>query len=360
MSLGIKRDVFDGVIIEYKKKYSVEQKVQFTPEQMKKIAYAYKKVLQDHNIHIENEPYRQLKQAIISVIDSWSSNRAKSYREHLQVADEWGTAVIVQKMVLGNIALNSGTGVVFTHDPKQNKPGVNLYGDFTLCSQGEDIVAGLVHTLPVTENQRKSAYNDCEMSLQTSHPGIYNRLIELSAKLTDKYGFNHQEIEFTFESENPEDLYILQTRDQNINKQETLSVFDVPEDSLKPAERGIGIGGGAMSGLIVFDHKDIVSLRSKRPSAKFILVRPDTVPDDIPMIFQCDGLVTGRGGATSHAAVTAAKLGKVCIVNCKAMKVNESKKECSINGVKLKPGDAISIDGSLGTIYIGEYQTKLV
>ncbi|MDF2531796.1 MAG: ppdk2 [Clostridia bacterium] len=360
MSCGIKRDVFDSIIINYKKKYKVEQKVQFTPEQMKNIAVSYKQVLKDHDIHIEKEPYKQLKQAIISVIESWGSHRAKSYREHLQIADEWGTAVIVQKMVLGNIALNSGTGVVFTHDPNQNKPGLNLYGDFTLCSQGEDIVAGLVHTLPVTEIQRNTSYTDSPLSLQSSHPEIYARLIELSNQLIDTYGFNHQEIEFTFESEKPEDLYILQTRDQNINKQDIKAVFDSPVDGMRLAGRGIGIGGGAMSGMIVFDQKDIQTLKKANPEAKFILVRPDTVPDDIPMIFKCDGLVTGKGGATSHAAVTASKLGKVCIVNCKALRVNEQKKECEINGVVLRPGEVISIDGNLGNIYLGEYPISFV
>ncbi len=360
MSCGVKRDLFDSIMVEYKKKYDVEQKVQFTPEQMKQIAAAYKQVLIDHKIHIEKDPYRQLKQAIISVIDSWSSHRAKSYREHLQIASEWGTAVIVQKMVLGNIALNSGTGVVFTHDPKQNKPGVNLYGDFTLCSQGEDIVAGLVHTLPVTEHQRSGSYSDSPFSLQTSHPKVYEKLIELANKLVDIHGFNHQEIEFTFESDRPEDLFILQTRDQNINKQDKLMVFDASPEELKLAGRGIGIGGGAISGVIVFDQQDIKQLKKSNPEAKYILVRPDTVPDDIPMIFKCDGLITGKGGATSHAAVTAAKLGKVCIVNCKALKVNEERKECEINGVRLTAGDVLSIDGSLGNIYLGEYGIKLV
>ncbi|OGO76703.1 MAG: hypothetical protein A2Y23_10965 [Clostridiales bacterium GWB2_37_7] len=360
MSCGIKRDIFDSIIIDYKKKYGAEQKIQFTPEQMKNIAYAYKKILKDYDIHIEKEPFKQLKQAIISVIESWSSHRAKSYREHLQIAGEWGTAVIVQKMVLGNIALNSGTGVVFTHDPKQNKPGVNLYGDFTLCSQGEDIVAGLVHTLPATEIQRSTTYTDSPMSLQSSHPAIFGRLLELSNQLIELYGFNHQEIEFTFESEQPEDLYILQTRDQNINKQDKITVFDAAVDEMKLVGRGIGIGGGAMSGLLVFDYSDIQSLRKDNPKAKFIMVRPDTVPDDIPMIFKCDGLITGKGGATSHAAVTAVKLGKVCIVNCKALKVNEDKKECKINGVMLKSGEAISIDGNLGNIYLGNYAIKLV
>lgn len=358
MSCGIKRDIFDSVIIAFKKKYGVEQKIQFTQEQMKEIAFAYKEILKQYDIHIEKEPYKQLKQAIISVIDSWSSTRARSYREHLQIASEWGTAVIVQKMVLGNIAYSSGTGVVFTHDPKQNKPGVNLYGDFTLCSQGEDIVAGLVHTLPVTEIQRKSIYNDCSISLQSAYPGIYNRLLELSSKLIDEFGFNHQEIEFTFESDQPEDLHLLQTRDQNITKQEKIAVFDETPDKMKLAGRGIGIGGGAMSGILVFDQQDIKRLKSKQPEGKFILVRPDTVPDDIPMIFQCDGLITGKGGATSHAAVTAAKLGKVCIVNCKVLQVNEVKKECTINGTVLKPGDIISIDGNLGNIYLGQYPVK--
>lgn len=360
MSCGIKRDIFDSIIIDYKKKYSVQQKVQFTPEQMKNIAFSYKKVLKDYDIHIEKEPYKQLKQAIISVIESWGSRRAKSYREHLQIADEWGTAVIVQKMVLGNIALNSGTGVVFTHDPNQNKTGVNLYGDFTLCSQGEDIVAGLVHTLPITEVQRNANYSDSPLSLQSSHPDIYTRLIELSNQLIDVYGFNHQEIEFTFESERPEDLYILQTREQNINKQDKKAVFDSPVEEMKLAGRGIGIGGGAMSGMIVFDQEDIQMLKKENPEAKFILVRPDTVPDDIPLIFNCEGLVTGKGGATSHAAVTAGKLGKVCIVSCKALRVNELKKECEINGVKLKSGEIISIDGNLGNIYIGEYTISFV
>lgn len=360
MSCGIKRDIFDSIIIEYKKRYKVEQKVQFTPEQMKNIAFSYKQVLKDYDIHIEKEPYKQLKQAIISVIESWGSHRAKSYREHLQIADEWGTAVIVQKMVLGNLALNSGTGVVFTHDPNQNKPGVNLYGDFTLCSQGEDIVAGLVHTLPITEVQRNTNYSDSPLSLQSSHPNIYARLIELSNQLIDVYGFNHQEIEFTFESEKSEDLYVLQTRDQNIRKPDKKAVFDSPGEALKLAGRGIGIGGGAMSGMIVFDQRDIQMLRKDHPAVKFILVRPDTVPDDIPLIFNCDGLVTGKGGATSHAAVTAAKLGKVCIVSCKALRVNEQKKECEINGVRLKPGEIISIDGNLGNIYIGEYPISFV
>lgn len=358
MAYGIDRDIFDSAILDYKNKYGVEQKVQFTPEQMKNIAYAYKKVLEDYGIVIEEDPLKQLTQAILSVIDSWSSHRAKYYREHLQIADEWGTAVIVQKMALGNISEHSGTGVVFTHNPKQDKSGINLYGDFKLCSQGEDIVSGLVHTLPVSENQRKGFYSDCSISLQSAFPNIYNALVELSTQLIEAYGFVHQEIEFTFESDNPDDLYILQTRNQKLKKQKKLSTFKPVPEKMKLVGSGIGIGGGAASGILTFDMEDLDRYSELYPNEKLILVRPDTVPDDIPMIFRCDGLITGKGGATSHAAVTAGSLGKVCVVNCRGLKVNETEKLCTINGVKFKSGDSISIDGNLGNVYEGIYEIQ--
>lgn len=358
MAYGIERDIFDSVILEHKVKYGVEQKIQFTPEQMKDIAYSYKKVLGDYGIYIEKDPFRQLKQAILSVIDSWSSHRAVYYREHLQIADEWGTAVIVQKMVLGNLSDCSGTGVVFTKSPLNDKSGINLYGDFTLCSQGEDIVSGLVYTLPITESQRREFYSDCSLSLQSAFPGIYNALLDLSTQLIEIHGFMHQEIEFTFESENPDDLYILQTRNQKLKKQKTFSTFVPAPDEMKLVGRGIGVGGGALTGILTFDMDDLKESIKNYPDEKRILVRPDTVPDDIPLIFSCDGLVTGKGGATSHAAVTAASLGKVCVVNCKGLIVNEAEKRCTINGVSFTSGDRISVDGNIGNVYKGVYDIQ--
>lgn len=358
MSSGVDRDIFDRIIIDFKTRYGFEQKVQFTAEQMKKIAYAYKEVLKDHGMYIESNPYIQLKQAIINVIDSWSSSRTKSFREHLQIANEWGTAVIVQKMVLGNISSSSGTGVVFTHNPNYNSPGVNLYGDFTLRSQGEDIVAGLVHTLPITESQRKEYYRDCATSLEQLFPEIYKRLLSLSTQLIEKHGFNHQEIEFTFESARPEGLYILQTRDQKIQDQKKVPIFSIPSEEMKLVGRGIGIGGGALCGILSFNMEDLQNHIKIYPGKKHIVVRPDTVPDDIPMAFICDGLITCRGGATSHAAVTASSLGKVCIVNCRDLYVNELKKECIIGGITFKSGDTISIDGTHGSIFAGSYPVE--
>ncbi|HYF83311.1 MAG TPA: PEP/pyruvate-binding domain-containing protein [Clostridia bacterium] len=358
MAYGIDRDIFDSVILQHKERYGVEQKIQFTPEQMRNIAYSYKKVLGDYGVIIEKDPFKQLKQAIHNVIESWSSRRAIYYREHLQIADEWGTAVIVQKMALGNLSSGSGTGVLFTHNPLNDKSGINLYGDFTLCSQGEDIVSGLVHTLPISESQRREFYSDCSLSLQSAFPNIYKALLDLSTRLIERYGFVHQEIEFTFESDNPDDLYILQTRNQKLKKQKTIATFVPAPDEMKLVGRGIGIGGGAMTGVLSFDMDDLMESIRKNPDEKRILVRPDTVPDDIPMIFNCDGLVTGKGGATSHAAVTAASLGKVCVVNCKGLLVNEAEKRCTINGVSFSSGDKISVDGNLGNVYAGAYEIQ--
>lgn len=357
MAFGISRDEFDQIMIDFKTKYNVNQKIDFTPSQMREMAFAYKDILLKYNIHFKEEPYDQLKQVIFNVFESWYSERAEVYRDYLQIADQWGTAVIVQKMVLGNLHRTSGTGVLFTHAPDIEKPGIHLYGDFTLCSQGEDIVAGLVNPMPVTERQRKKLHTDTAFSLQSAFPGIYKKLTAITEALTEKHGFSHQEIEFTFESENPEDLYILQTRDQEIRKTDLSYVFDVKSSELKLLGRGIGLGQGVLNGILAFDMEDLWKFR-ELPDNK-ILVRPDTVPDDIGMIFECNGLITARGGATSHAAVTAVRLEKTCVVNCTQLVVNEKEKTCTINGQKLKPGDKIAIDGNLGNIYLGNYKVKL-
>lgn len=359
MVYGIDRDVFDQVMQKHKSDYGLELKIQFSPKQMRETCYAYEKVLDDHGIRIEKDPFKQLKQAILSVIDSWSTQSAVYYRNHLQIADEWGTAVVVQKMILGNLSANSGTGVVFTNSPFNGKSGINLYGDFALCSQGEDVVSGLVNTLPITERQRKQYHSDSSFSLESAFPEIYEKLLSVAKEMIEQRGYTHQEIEFTFESSHPDSLYILQTRNQNLKKQKTQCRFASEISDMKLIGSGIGISGGAMSGVLAFDMEDIDRIRKKNPEEKIILVRPDTVPDDIPLIFNCDGLITAKGGATSHAAVTAASLGKVCIVSCKSLIVDDVEKRCSFNGGHYSPGSSISIDGNLGFIYEGSYKIRI-
>lgn len=353
MASGISRDTFDQIMIDFKLRYHVSQKVQFTSKQMKEMSFAYREVLNRANIHIEEETFPQVRQAILKVFDSWNTDRAKVYRKHLQIADEWGTAVIVQKMVLGNINYTSGTGVVFTHNPHLSTPGISLYGDYSLVSQGEDVVGGLVHVLPISRNQ--SHMSGKGNSLEEKFPRIYKRIYDIASELTEKHGFSHQEIEFTFESDRAEDLYILQTRDQDVRPKDKTQQFALSREKMKLLGQGIGIGGGAMNGILIFDLEDLEKMRLKYPEKKLILVRPDTVPDDIGIIFRCDGLLTARGGATSHAAVTAARLGKICIVNCTDLVVNEKEKKCTIKKQTLFAGDEIAIDGNIGNVYKGNY-----
>ncbi|MBN2461911.1 MAG: hypothetical protein JXB60_09930 [Candidatus Cloacimonetes bacterium] len=355
MAYGLERNDFDQIIIDYKEKYNITKKIDFSPRIMREIAYSYKQLLIDNEIHFEEDLFQQIKKAIISVFDSWNTSRAKNYREHMHVAHEWGTAVIVQKMVLGNIHKESGSGVLFTNDVQDNVSGINIAGDFSFLSQGEDIVAGLVNTLPISENQRQKYYHSSPFSLESAFPKIYNKLKEISQELIEIHGFGSQEIEFTFETSEPGDLYILQTRDLEIIRSNKVKIFASSASEMVRVGCGIGIGNDVLNGLVIFDHEDFKNLKIKNPEQNAILVRPDTVPDDIEIIFACEGLLTGKGGATSHAAVTAATLGKICIVNCDNMVVYEKEKKCLINGNAFQVFDPIAIDGNNGIIYRGNY-----
>ena len=362
MAKGIERDVFDDEINTYKQKANVLMKADFSIEQMKEIAFAYKRILKDHGVEFEQDSFKQLIECVNMVIDSWNSERALAYRHHLGISENWGTAVIVQQMIFGNLSETSGTGVVFTQNPHRERPGVHLYGDFTMRSQGEDIVGGLVKPLPIGETQRKSAGLEGP-SMQVMLPDMYRTIYNIAVELTEHLGYSPQEMEFTFESDRPEDFHILQIRDQDLNtaengtmKVESSFVFEQPTQRFQlSVGRGMGIGGGAMNGLAAFNAQQICELRQQHPEANIILVRPDTVPDDIGMIFDCDGLLTARGGATSHAAVTAVRLGKVCVVSCDGLDVDVDDEFGHLNGHPLNMGDEIAIDGNLGLVYLGHY-----
>ncbi len=357
MAKGISRDVFDEAIGAFKQKNNVKQKGELSVEAMREITNAYKDILTANNVTFEQDVFKQLIDCINMVFDSWNSDRALAYRRHLAVSENWGTAVIVQQMVYGNLSDKSGTGVVFTQNPHRERPGVHLYGDFTMRSQGEDIVGGLVKPLPISETQRKAA-NLEGPSMQTFLPEIYKKIYNIAVELTENLGYSPQEMEFTFESDKPEDFRILQIRDQDLKVEETTDVFSLSPDEMHPIGRGMGIGGGAMNGLAAFNEDDIKLLRKSNNSTNIILIRPDTVPDDIGMVFDSDGLLTARGGATSHAAVTAVRLGKVCVVSCSNLEVNDTLHCCTLNGQTFNAGDQIAIDGNLGLVYKGHYPTE--
>jgi pyruvate,orthophosphate dikinase len=355
MAFGIKRDEFDHIIYSKKKACGVEFKRFFTGDQMKVVALAYKQLLLDSGIKLIKSPIDQLFLAIDKVFSSWESKRGKDYRRIMGISDDWGTAVTVQSMVFGNLSRLSGSGVVFSHSPKLPGDTIRLWGDFTIGNQGEDVVSGLVKTLPVSEVQRELENRDSKISLEKSFPHIYRQLKKIVHVLVYDEGWNPQEIEFTFEGKNNQDLFILQARDMSLRDRKKIVDFDVNPERLDKAYlgQGIGVSGGAMSGRIVFTLEEIDAFRHRHPETRLILLRNDTVPDDILEIDAADGILTARGGLTSHAAVVTYSLGKTCVVGCENLVCNESEKECMLNGVKMVTGDYISINGQKGSVYKG-------
>jgi len=356
---GLNRDSFDAIILHYKEKYNISKKLNFSPTQMRQIALAYKQELHFHNIKIIDDPYEQLRSAILKVFESWHSPHAKIYRHEMNISDEWGTAVVVQAMVYGNLNKKSGSGVVFTRNPKGMSSSVHLFGDYIYGIQGDDIVSGLVETHPTSLRQSKMEKRGAAVSLEKKFPQIYDKLKHLAKILIYDLGFDHQEIEFTFENESPDSLYILQTRDMLPIESIKLKPF-ANSIQLKKSFMGTGIGisGGALSGRVVFSDSEIDFHRKQEPGTPLILIRPDTVPEDISLICQADGLLTARGGSTSHAAVTIPQLKKTGVVGLKDMRVYEKEKYVEINGNKIRSGDYLSIDGWSGSVYLGKHSVE--
>jgi pyruvate,orthophosphate dikinase len=198
---------------------------------------------------------------------------------------------------------------------------------------------------------------DTDITLETHYPQIYNQLKEWANTLIYQHGWSPQEMEFTFESPEIKDLYLLQSRDMAIRERKKVYTFD-PEgiDPESQLGHGIGVAGGAMAGRLVFSLEEIDHWRAAEPGTHLILVRGDTVPDDIREINAADGLLTARGGVTSHAAVVAHRLEKTCVVGCANLVCDEVGRRCRFGKVKLGSGDFISIDGQAGAVYQGRIQ----
>ncbi|MGO9614210.1 MAG: PEP/pyruvate-binding domain-containing protein [Dissulfurispiraceae bacterium] len=359
MSFGIERDKFDVIINFFKRKYKVSRKIQFTPGQMKEVASAYRSTVINSGIAIIDDPKDQLEIAIAQVFQSWFSKTAQAYREILGISENWGTAIIVQVMVYGNLDTSAGTGVVFTRNPRDSGDKVVLWGDFTTGAQGEDIVSGLVETLPISNEQNYYEERHSDTSLEDSSYHIYGSLLRMIKRLIYDERWGAQEIEFTFEGNQEKDLYILQARDMTVVRRESFIAF-VPSAELASSylSSGIGVGGGALSGRVVFGLEDVQNFREKDATVPLILIRSDTVPDDIRHISAAEGLLTSRGGSTSHAAIIANRLGKTCVVGCNKLYVSEHERKCKINKRTVRVGDFISIDGRNGSVYLGAHQAK--
>ena len=357
MASGMSRDVFDGIMTEFKSRSGIERKLDFPPDQMRKLAFEYKDRAQDQGVRFTEDPFRQMVGCVRKVLSSWDSPESKLYRQYVGLSAEWGTAVVVQRMVFGNLSRESGSGVTFTRNPLEPYSSqVRLFGDFTVCSQGEDLVGGLVFPWPISEAQRlaSATYEEIEHSLERDFPDVYQALLTVARDLVGQREHEPQEIEFTFESASGDDLYILQKRPMVHEQQDDAPYFDASSPLFGPAIAvGMGVSGGAYYGRVAIDLEQIDKLEKKHPDDPILLLRPDTVPEDIAMITRANGLLTARGGSTSHAAVTAKRLGKTAVVDCRALEVFEREGIARLADTQLRAGDWLSIDGRTGNMFLG-------
>ncbi len=357
MSDGIDRDFFDAIMTEFKGLYEVGQKLDFSAEQMREIALAYKLRARDQGVVFDDDPFAQVVTCIRKVLESWDSVHARLYRQYIGIAEEWGTAVVVQRMVFGNLSRASGSGVTFTNNPLEpHSQQVRLFGDFAVRSQGEDLVGGLVFPLPISEAQRlgSQTYRGSEHSLERDYPEIYQQLLAVARDLVDEREFDPQEIEFTFEGPAAKDLFILQKRAVVQEQTRDAAYFDTSSPNYgPPVAVGMGVAGGAYSGRAAVSAEQIDELLAEAPDENIVLLRPDTVPEDIAMIGRVSGILTARGGTTSHAAVTAKRLGKTAVVECVDLEVVERDGVARLAGQDVRAGEWLSIDGRTGNIFLG-------
>lgn len=346
-------------------------------DDLKKLVETYKKQIQDATNQVfPTEPREQLWGAIAAVFRSWNSNRALTYRELHGYPSSWGTAVNVQSMVFGNMGDDSATGVAFTRNPSTGERV--FYGEFLPNAQGEDVVAGIRTPMPITALEGKEKGVE---SLEQMMPKAYAQLVEVYQRL-EKHYRDMQDIEFTIEKGK---LYMLQTRngkrtakaalriacemidEKLITEEEALlrvapqSLDQLLHPTLDPkAEKtllakGLPASPGGATGLVVFTSEDAV--KWAKDGKKVILVRIETSPEDIDGMIASRGVLTTRGGMTSHAAVVARGMGKCCVAGCGDVDVDYRKQEMRVKGYVIKQGEQITLDGSSGEVFLGEVRT---
>ncbi len=372
--LSIPHEEFEEKLDEIKKKYGAKQDVELSVDALKELVEEYKKIYKNHGYEFPQDPYKQLELAIRAVFESWNNERAIVYRRINKIPDDMGTAVNIVTMVFGNMGDDSGTGVAFTRDPRTGEK--HLYGEFLPNAQGEDVVAGIRTPHAVNEYSKQDANRNLP-TMEELMPDVYKQLVNV-AELLEKNYRDMQDIEFTIEKGK---LYLLQTRTGKrtaraavkiavdmaneglITKEE--AVMRVTPDQVdtllhpqidpnaekKEIAKGLAASPGAAVGKVVFDPDKAVAMVEN--GEKVILVRPETTPDDIHGMHASEGILTARGGMTSHAAVVARAMGKPAVVGCEELDVHIKEGYFVARNIKIKEGDIITIDGTTGSVYLG-------
>ncbi|MFG3661106.1 pyruvate, phosphate dikinase [Streptomyces sp. NPDC047706] len=363
--LGVDGDLFEEALEKAKQAKKVSVDTELEAADLKKLVTSFKKIVKkEAGRDFPQEPREQMDLAIHAVFDSWNTDRAKLYRRQERIPHDLGTAVNVCSMVFGNLGPDSGTGVAFTRDPASGHQGV--YGDYLQNAQGEDVVAGIRNTVPLAE-------------LEQIDKKSYDQLMQIMETLENHYK-DLCDIEFTIERGQ---LWMLQTRvgkrtagaafriatqlvDQGlIDEAEALQrvtgaqlaqlMFPRFDDSAKVEQvgRGIAASPGAAVGKAVFDS--YTAVKWSRSGEKVILIRRETNPDDLDGMIAAEGILTSRGGKTSHAAVVARGMGKTCVCGAEELEVDTKRRRMTVpGGHVVEEGDLISIDGSSGKVYLGE------
>jgi pyruvate, orthophosphate dikinase len=361
--LEIPKYEFEHILDRYKSAQGVTFDQDITAETLQKLIGAYKQLVrQKTGLDFPEDPRAQLEMAIEAVFRSWNNDRAIIYRNLHKIAHDLGTAVNIQSMVFGNMGSDCGTGVAFTRNPSTGEK--ILYGEFLTNAQGEDVVAGIRTPQPISK-------------LQDEMPIIFDQFVK-TAQLLERHYKNMQDIEFTVERGK---LYMLQTRNGKRTAQAAVKIaYDLANEGLvtkreailmvEPGQldqllhrqidttakldvlaSGLPASPGAASGTVVLDSDEAERLGKK--GQKVLLVRTETTPDDIHGMIAAQGILTSRGGMTSHAAVVARGMGKPCICGCEAIRIDYKLKQLTINNTIIHEGDLLSINGSTGQVILG-------
>ncbi len=389
----VERDPFERIIEEKKTAKGIEHDTQFTAEDLQALVSAFKGLIQERlGLPFPDDPHDQLWGAVGAVFSSWNNNRAISYRRIENIPDEWGTAVTVQAMVFGNSGDDCATGVAFTRDLSTGAPDLN--GDFLINAQGEDVVAGIRTPQQITlsasrqraqregcsEDERKERYP----ALEEQMPDCFDQLKEIAQTLESHYR-DAQDIEFTAEHGQ---LWMLQTRtakrtaaaaiqiavdmvyEGRIDEEQAIlrvapaqldqllhPILD-PDAPKEAVARGLPASPGAVSGEVVFSAEDAES--AAQAGRQVILVRIETSPEDINGMNAAEGILTARGGASSHAALVSRGMGKCAVVGCEALDIDYGQQEVRVRGtdIVLRAGDLVTLDGSTGEVFQGHVPTS--